>query len=59
VQPVQLDEKLAALDEHWRPKIVARLNGQELKIVKIKGSFPWHLHETADDRFTAPKGVDA
>lgn len=56
MQPVNLDEKLGALDEHWRPRIVARLNGQEVKIVKIAGAFPWHLHEEADELFLGWKG---
>lgn len=56
MQPVNIDEKLDSFDEHWRPRILARLNGQELKIVKIKGEFPWHLHEDADELFLGWKG---
>ena len=39
------------IHEHWRPKVVAQLNGQELKLVKFKGVFPWHHHEQADELF--------
>src|SRR6266699_3100521 len=34
-----LDEKLALIHEHWRPMVVAQLNGQELKLVKLAGVF--------------------
>ena len=27
------------------------LNGQEVKIVKVKGQFPWHHHEHDDELF--------
>jgi hypothetical protein len=34
---ISLTEKFALFDERWRPKVVARLNGQEIKLVKVKG----------------------
>ncbi len=37
---INLDEKFSLFSEHWRPKVVAELNGQEMKLVKIKGEFP-------------------
>lgn len=46
-----LDEKFALIHEHWRPKIVAELNGQEVKLVKFKGEFPWHHHDAEDEMF--------
>lgn len=53
---VNLSEKFALIDEHWRPKVVARLNGQEVKLVKFQGEFPWHLHESEDEMFLAVNG---
>ena len=46
-----LKEKFELIQEHWRPKVVAQLNGQELKLVKFAGVFPWHHHEDADEMF--------
>src|SRR5262245_37668846 len=46
-----LNKKFAAIHEHWRPKVVAALNGQELKLVKFCGVFPWHFHEYEDELF--------
>jgi mannose-6-phosphate isomerase-like protein (cupin superfamily) len=51
-----LTEKFALIREHWRPKVVAQLNGQELKLVKIEGVFPWHHHEHEDELFLVWRG---
>ncbi len=51
-----LDEKFALIHEHWRPKVVAQLNGQELKLVKLAGVFPWHRHELEDELFLVWRG---
>ena len=56
MQVINLSEKLSQFSEHWRPKIVARLNGQELKVVKIMGEFPWHSHAEVDEMFFGWKG---
>jgi len=54
---VSLAEKFSLFDEHWRPKVIARLNGQEVKIIKVQGEFPWHLHEHEDEFFLVWKGL--
>ncbi len=41
-EPVNLAEKLASFDDHWSPKIVARLNDYDVQLVKVKGEFVWH-----------------
>jgi len=52
---VNLAEKLLLITEHWRPKVVGELNGQEVKLVKLKGTFVWHHHDKEDELFL---GVD-
>lgn len=56
MQPINLAEKLAAFDEHWSPRIVAELNGQHVKLAKLKGAFVWHHHEHEDELFLVVKG---
>ncbi len=51
-----LTEKFALFHEHWRPKVVARLNGQEVKLIKVQGVFPWHTHATEDEMFLVWRG---
>ncbi|MBX3297258.1 MAG: cupin domain-containing protein [Acidobacteria bacterium] len=53
---INLAEKFALISEYWRPKVVGELNGQEVKLVKFVGAFPWHHHETEDELFMAVKG---
>jgi mannose-6-phosphate isomerase-like protein (cupin superfamily) len=54
---ISLNEKFALFDEHWRPKTVATLNGQEIKLVKVKGEFPWHHHDNEDEFFMVWRGT--
>jgi mannose-6-phosphate isomerase-like protein (cupin superfamily) len=54
---INLDEKFGLFGEHWRPKVIASLNGQEVKVIKVKGEFPWHHHENEDEFFLVWKGV--
>jgi mannose-6-phosphate isomerase-like protein (cupin superfamily) len=53
---INLNEKFALFSEHWRPKVIAALNGQEVKIIKVKGEFPWHHHDQEDELFLVWKG---
>ena len=34
---IDIDSKLALFDDHWSPRIVAELNGQQVKLAKFKG----------------------
>jgi mannose-6-phosphate isomerase-like protein (cupin superfamily) len=54
--PVNLRQKFSLFTDHWRPKVVAELNGQEVKLVKFKGEFVWHHHESQDELFLVWKG---
>ena len=56
LEKFSLADKFSRFSEHWRPKIVAALNGQEVKVVKVKGTFPWHHHENEDEFFLVWKG---
>ena len=55
-EPVDLAEKLSLFSEHWSPKVVARLNDYEIKVVKVKGEFVWHTHEDTDELFLVIEG---
>ncbi len=56
MEKVNLAEKFALIGEYWRPKVVGELNGQEVKLVKFRGEFPWHHHEAEDEMFMAVRG---
>ncbi|MDF0531053.1 cupin domain-containing protein [Tsukamurella sp. 8F] len=48
--------KLAAFTERWSPKVVARLNDYEIKVVKLEGEFVWHKHDDTDELFLVVAG---
>ena len=56
MQKVNIAQKLALFSEHWSPKIVGELNGQHVKLVKLKGEFVWHQHEQEDELFWVLQG---
>jgi mannose-6-phosphate isomerase-like protein (cupin superfamily) len=55
-EKVNLAQKLGLFDEHWQPKIVARINDNDVRIVKVKGEFVWHKHDHTDDFFLVLQG---
>ena len=56
VDKVNLAQKLALFSEHWSPKVVGELNGQQVKLVKLQGPFVWHHHEAEDELFLVLHG---
>ena len=56
MKKVNLAEKLGQIIEHWSPRIVGELNGQHVKLAKLKGKFVWHHHENEDELFLVLKG---
>lgn len=56
IEKVSLAGKLAAITEHWRPKLVGELNGQEVKLAKLQGEFVWHHHAEEDELFLVVRG---
>jgi mannose-6-phosphate isomerase-like protein (cupin superfamily) len=55
-EKVNLERAFASFDEAWRPRIAAELNGQEVKLVKLRGAFEWHHHDGEDELFLVVKG---
>ena len=54
--PITLADACAALPELWSPRVVAQVNDQYVKVVRIKGEFPWHAHDNEDELFLVLKG---
>ncbi|MPZ63856.1 MAG: cupin domain-containing protein [Propionibacteriales bacterium] len=55
-EAIDLAAKLSSFSEHWSPKIVARLNDYEIKVVKLAGEFVWHSHADTDELFLVIDG---
>jgi len=56
MEVVNLAAKLQRIDRAWQPKVVAELNGQQVKLVKLEGEFVWHHHEQEDELFLVLAG---
>jgi mannose-6-phosphate isomerase-like protein (cupin superfamily) len=55
-EKVNIAEKFAKIPEYWKPYVAAELNGQLVKLDKLKGEFIWHHHEEEDELFLCVKG---
>ena len=53
---VNIAQKFSKISEYWKPYIAAELNGQHVKLDKLKGEFVFHHHEHEDEMFLVVKG---
>ena len=56
-EKVNIQEKLDLFQDHWNPRIVGALNGQLVKLAKLKGEFVWHHHDDEDELFYVLSGT--
>ena len=54
---INIAEKFNQFNDHWNPRIVGELNGQHVKLAKLKGEFVWHSHEKEDEMFLVIRGT--
>ena len=57
VEPVNLAEKFALIEDYWSPRIAGELNDSYVKLAKLKGEFVWHHHEQEDEMFLVVRGT--
>jgi mannose-6-phosphate isomerase-like protein (cupin superfamily) len=57
MEKVNLAAKFQLFGEHWSPKVVGELNGQQVKLAKLLGTFDWHHHEQEDELFLVVRGT--
>ncbi len=56
MKPINLVQKFSQFNDHWNPRIIAELNGQQVKLAKLKGEFVWHSHSEEDELFLVISG---
>ena len=54
---MSLAEKLGRIQDYWNPRIIGELNGQHVKLAKVKGEFVWHFHQNEDELFLVLDGT--
>jgi mannose-6-phosphate isomerase-like protein (cupin superfamily) len=57
MEKVNVAQKLSLFSDHWNPRIIGELNGQQVKAAKLKGEFFFHHHEHEDELFFVIKGT--
>lgn len=55
-KPVSLETACGSLEQLWSPRVLARVNDQFLKAVRVQGEFPWHAHAAEDELFLVLRG---
>ena len=56
MKTINLAEKLSLFSSHWDPHVVSDYNDNEVMVVKFKGEYPFHKHDTTDDFFYVLEG---
>ena len=56
IQKINIKEKFDVFSDYWNPRVVGKLNGQLVKLVKFKGEFVWHKHDHEDEMFLIING---
>ena len=53
---INLENKFSKFTDHWSPRVIAKMNDYELKVVKVQGDFVWHKHGDTDEVFIVIDG---
>ena len=53
---IDLNDRFEQFNETWSPKVIARLNDYEIKLVRLDGEFVWHSHQETDELFLVLSG---
>jgi len=53
---ISLRDKLARFTQTWTPHIIAELNGQQVKLARLRGELVWHAHAHEDELFYVIEG---
>jgi len=56
MEKVNLNQKFSLIQDYWSPKIAGEINDSYVKLVKFKGEFVWHHHDTEHELFLVVKG---
>lgn len=57
INPINIAKKFDTFNDIWSPKIIEDLNGQHVKLARLKGDFVRHQHMHEDELFFVIEGV--
>ena len=55
-EAINIQEKFDLFSDHWSPKRIGVLNGQQIILAKVQGEFVFHKHDDEDELFWVIKG---
>lgn len=53
---ISLEEKFTQIREYCRARVIAELNGQQVRLAKMNGPFIWHTHDNEDELLLVTRG---
>lgn len=56
VEKINLPKAIEAIADHWDPHVAGRVNGTDVRVAKIEGTFDWHKHRGEAEAFFILKG---
>ncbi len=56
IEVKNIEKSFDQVTAYWSPALLAQLNGQDVRIAKLKGEFPWHQHDEEDELFLVISG---
>jgi len=57
MKKINFKSKFEKFNDLWSPKVIAKMNDYQFKLVKIKDDFVWHEHNDTDEVFIVISGV--
>jgi len=55
-QTIDLLAQFDRVTDYWSPKVVAQVNDQYVKVVRLLGELDWHHHAAEDELFWVLRG---
>jgi len=55
--PLNLQNLLTHITDHWSQRTIGTLNDYEIKLAKVFGEFVWHSHQDTDEMFLVLSGT--
>ena len=56
MKKINIRSAFGRIAECWSPHVAARVNGQEVRLARIKGAFDWHSHDGVEEAFLVVRG---
>lgn len=56
MEVVNIKRSFDAVQQHWSPKVITRVNDQYVKVAKLHGQLAWHKHDDEDELFWVVRG---